>query len=281
MYILGDETPDDDARFLSEWRNADQDENQGSSEASFVQVVQEVYAKEEKISLHVPLSAVVSKVISSSLVRYKATDISNAAKFIADFGGPRSEYLREWHEMHSFTVNPKELTVSLSWMADLHSSIPKECPILKLAICWFQWSGESVCAQTRPLPDISRCVTCAELNALSQDKPKCTQINGFLRTTRELIEPLLSGAGLAPREMRLNMRSFEQQIARLSLSKKLHKEFETGVTGKFTEAKMVSVRARWLRSLQIKYVALKDIGAMSGINLEAADEEAAKEEVQS
>ena len=69
--ILRKDIPDDDLKFLSDWRNANQ--NQGNSEMQLMVTVNLVCKAELNTSPHVKMSSVISQVSDNSLKRMKSS----------------------------------------------------------------------------------------------------------------------------------------------------------------------------------------------------------------
>ena len=71
----------------------------------------------------------------------------------------------------------------------------------------------------------------------------------------------------------------QEAAARLLLSKDMKLEFEHRVSGKWTMAKLESLRAAWVRHLEEKHNFLKGLGAKYGIVAEDIGSSVPDEEV--
>ena len=120
------------------------------------------------------ISAVVSKVASTSLLKINVNAVAAHAKYILSQGV--DGYVDEFLDYLMREVNPKELSCSPSWFGELVSIVDKRYPILRLNISQIQYNRESVLHQLRPLPDICRFVSVPDLNALANAEGRCEMV---------------------------------------------------------------------------------------------------------
>lgn len=255
--VLREGIPDDDLKFLSEYLNSDQNDNQATSEMSTLsqvsQAVNELLAK----SPHPTVSQVVNLVAGRSLLKLRPDTIGDMAHYAINLAGSRHmQELISWHARH---VNPKELSVSSRWMGDLAKAFGKGFPIMQNATAFVQYRGEARTEQTRPTPDLSRSVTIVEINNAKKGE-NLARAEEFCRDTRNLLfaefENLLGGDSRA----RSFFNIFEESAARLLYAKSLAKEaYEHNVSGKYTDEKLEKLRAHWLAGLE------KDVAELKGI----------------
>jgi hypothetical protein len=85
-FILREDTPFADLRFLSDWANADQNQNQGNSEMQLLVTVNSYVKEELKATPHIKVSSIISKVAANSLVKLRADLIGDATKLVSNLG---------------------------------------------------------------------------------------------------------------------------------------------------------------------------------------------------
>ena len=79
---LSDDIPEDDARFLARWQNADQDRNQASSERRLMRTIREICKVEVAKCPLVKISQVAMQVVNKSLVKLKVDAVGTMAKYV-------------------------------------------------------------------------------------------------------------------------------------------------------------------------------------------------------
>jgi hypothetical protein len=271
-FILREETPVADLRFLSDWANADQNQNQGNSEMQLLVTVNSYVKEDLKVSAHVKVSSIISKVATNSLVKLRADIIGDATKFVSNLG-PNSNYLSEIVAHHAASVNPTDLQCSMHWYAEVDKQIPKACPITKVNLAIIQYSRVSVIEQMRPLPDQCRSVSIPDVVSLAKDQDgKLSFIEEFMKGNRLMFEkPLQEHLGYA--SMRVWLRNLEENIVRCATAKPLDEKSAATFTkakalGKFSHVKCHALRSDWLRVVQGLSKGLENMAIASGIHLE-------------
>ncbi len=119
--VLKDGIPDDDASFIAEYLNSDQNQNQGTSEMQVLQSTHKVVEAELKVTPHPQVSKVTQKVAAQSMVKLKADTIADHAHYCINLSG--TPYIDELIAWHARNVNPKEMSVSPRWMGDLAKTL--------------------------------------------------------------------------------------------------------------------------------------------------------------
>ena len=265
---LKDGIPDEDCVFLSDYLNADQNQNAADSEMQLVadvsRTVQEIMKAKKGDDKHVKVGEVITKVTSNNLVRLRPDHVGDVAHLCIGFGdGP---FISEIVWRHSQRVNPKDLTVSTKWMGDMSRAFPKDVSLLKLAVMMVQYDGDEVVPQTRPLPDVSRAIGIPEMTSLAKDAEKCKEIHDLMAANRILFEAKFISLVGKQKAMTL-FHEFETNLARLALSKSLHVEFKHGVSGKYSKEKAELLQKQWVRDKEATSLVLKGVSASVGFKL--------------
>ena len=125
---LSDYIPEDDARFLARWQNADQDKNQARSDQSLMRTIREICKVEVAKCPLVKLSQIAMKVVSTSLIKLKVDAVGTIAKYVLEQG----DYVDEALNYCSMHINAKELAISPAWFGYLSSAFGKDRQLLKL-----------------------------------------------------------------------------------------------------------------------------------------------------
>ena len=123
------------------------------------------------------------------------------------------------------------------------------------------------------MPDISRCVSTVDVNALARDHEKLDAAEGFLRDTRIAV---LKHMGKCQQNALNLIRPFEKAIIRLTMSNRLV-EFKGVAAGNFIEDKMAKIREAWLKRLAEEDDRFTNLAELAGIEL--PDEEDEDDEV--
>ena len=118
------------------------------------------------------------------------------------------------------------------------------------------------------MPDISRCVSTVDVNALARDHEKLDAAEGFLRDTRIAV---LKHMGKCSHTALNHIRPFEKAIIRLSMSKQ-QVEFKGVAACKFTEDKMIKIREAWLKRLA-EDDRFTNLAELAGIELRDEEED--------
>ena len=279
-FEIVEDIPNEDAEFLAEWENSDQNQNNVNSEAQLIKAIQSICIKEMKINVHVKLAGIVQKVCGESIIKLRPDVVGEFARFVMDMGV--EQYIDEYCTWHSLNVNPKTLTTSATWFGELTKAMGRENALLKLSIIFIHCSDtECVLQQNRPHPDIARLVGVPDLNTLARDKNKMAEIEKFLRDTRTMFEAtMIPLIGRNPTTM--TFVPFQRAVARLALSKSKETEFHHTVIGKYTFEKMEELRESWVRHVAASSVTLSDIAAKVGFEfkvLPLESEDGGKDEV--
>ena len=268
-YELDDEISDEDAAFLSEHLNSDQNQNQCDSEDHVRRMVQAAVTKLTAVDKPtVPISSIVDYVCGNSLVKIRPDTIGDIAKFVVSFGVYNDE-LCEWYGVN---VNPKEISVTARWMAELAKALGEQRPLTKLGACFVQYRGLARLEQRRPSPDISRTIDAPLLNSLvNKDVSNLDATEEFLRDNRKLLEKYFEKH--VGRTIGLKLfHMFEELAVRLLCGKTMTGTGMThAVSGKFSVEKLKVLQAAWAKHVQGTCSELSDMMRVHGIKEETAD----------
>lgn len=157
-YILNDKINDDDKKFIINWKNSDQNQNQVVSEAEHFRNAQQYSIAELKLNnackggaescMTLKIGPIVSKMMNQSLVKLRPDHLGDCVKLVIHLG--LTKYVDELLYMFSMNVNPTELCVSIGWFKDLMDKFPKMFVLLILGLIYVQYSGEIKDRMVRP-----------------------------------------------------------------------------------------------------------------------------------
>ena len=185
------------------------------------------------------------------------------------------QYVSEFLDFHAANVDPTAVSCSAAWFEELSKLLPKDSVLTKLGLCMAQYNPDAVLTQTRPLPDLCRCISVAEMCALSKEKDRLQLLEAMLADTRLKCLDLLAESTNHARALSL-LHIWEIQAVRLALSKAMLKTFPTAmVSGKFSAEKLQQLRGAWLQHLE-ESVGLKGFAEKCG--LEPINPETAKKD---
>ncbi len=243
-YILKEDTPDDDLEFLSEYLNAAQNQDQFHSEMHLQATVRQAAFRLLAVKPYVNLGEIIQKVCCESVVKLRADNVGDFATWVVPFHG--SDHLENLELWHSSNVNPRELTVSSRFFAELAHSFGPSTPIAKVATAKLQYSGEEKHRQTRPIPDCSRTVQVKDLKAVVAQGWHL-QVEDVLQKVRDAAVPIMTAVAGRMEALRLAW-LLEDAAVRLVFTKSLGGVgFEHGVSGKFSLEKLQTLRDAWAR----------------------------------
>jgi hypothetical protein len=248
LYIeLDDDVSDEDCKFLSELLNSDQNQNQANSEDHLRLLIESVM--DEMISAKTPTvttSDIVKRVCEMSVVKLKPDHVGDAAQYIVAYHG--SPYVQQLSRWYSLNVNPRQISISARWMADISRLWGRSRPLSKLGATMLHYRGLSVTPGTAPNPDTSRTVDVPLMTSLAQaQKGNLDQHELILRENREKYEVYLKAKLGDQHGMDLFL-IFEEASARLLCSKSLvMKDFAHTVSGKYCAEKHHELQAAWLK----------------------------------
>ena len=115
-WLLDEKTTKEEAVLLSEWRNADQDQNLGTREGALINTIDTVIRKQPSPET-VKLGQLVVLTSQDIIAKVKPDQISALAKVVLGWYG--GNYLREFLDFLSARVNQAALTCSWFWLEHL------------------------------------------------------------------------------------------------------------------------------------------------------------------
>ena len=250
--VLKEGIPDNDATFIAEYLNSDQNQNQGTSEMQVLLATHQVVGEELKLTPHPQVSKVTQKVANKSLVKLRADSIGDHAHYCINLVG--TGLIDELIRWHARNVNPKELSVSPRWMGDLAKTLGKHYPFCMMGITFIEYRGEVKIANARPLPDVSRTLGTAQLNGLMKDPTNIIACEAFLRSSRKLLDAWMTEKLQSKHRVSALFNIFEEAGCRLLTGSSLgNVGFDHKVAGKFTVERLEILRSAWMLSIETKY----------------------------
>jgi len=221
------------------------------------------------------ISAIVAQVTSQSIMKVSPNMIGCIAKYVTEQGS--GIYIYEWLEYLQRHVNPKETTVSATWLEELVTHIQKRFVIFRANLSELQFNRSTVMAQIRPLPDIGRFTSVADLASLAKNVPRLELCETFMRENRLQFQQVL--AKLTDDTMaREYLRALEHNVCRMAIGKPLESDkFSPGVVGAVSKEKLDTMRVAWVRWLQSSSEHLNGLAAKCHFAI--IDEAAAADEV--
>ena len=189
---LSDDIPEDDARFLARWQNADQDKNQASSDQSLMRTIREICKVEVAKCPLVKLSQIAMKVVSTSLIKLKVDAVGTIAKYVLEQG----DYVDEVMNYCSMHINAKELAISPAWFGYLSSAFGKDRQLLKLNTHLIHLDPKCVIQHTRPSPDICRSIAQSDMNTLMRTPERADEVEDLMKENRQLVIKIMTKRNL-------------------------------------------------------------------------------------
>lgn len=147
-FELDENCPDEEARFVCEYKNIEQNKNQINTEIQHLRSAQRILKAELRISGQIKLSSVVAKITSDSIVKLRPDHVGDFVKLVYELGP--EQYSDELFFYHSIMVNASELCISADWVKNLVTAL-KGRDALILATTLLHYSGDSVNPQVRPM----------------------------------------------------------------------------------------------------------------------------------
>ena len=262
VYLELDElVSDEDCKFLSELMNSDQNQNQCHSEDHLRLQIQEVlHSLITPARPSVPVSSIVSKVCELSVVKMRPDHVGDAAQYVTSlFGSPYVQQLSRWYATN---VNPRQLSISARWMADITRLWGSTRGLCKLGATLLHYRGLTVTPGTAPNPDTSRTVEVPLMTLIgTQYAANLDACEAVLRETRAkfekyTVEKLGAEVGIDV------FLIFEEASLRLLLGKSLAMaDLAHGVSGKWSVEKQLELQKAWLKAISLKHPELGPMAA--------------------
>jgi hypothetical protein len=200
----------------------------------------------------VVVSSIVSKIIQQSSMTMSSNLIGTYVKLI--FGLGVNKYVDELLDYIASAINPKDIGVSPQWIEEMLLNIPEVYMLLRLNTYEIHASDTTAVARMpRPTPDQARLILSSELKRLDGCKDIMKQINDKMIDNRNHVAPVLEKT-LGVAQAVVNVRIFENQLARVFFNKTRTADFNAGVTGSKLDAEKIStIHNNWLLFLLDKY----------------------------
>lgn len=275
-YELNDDISDEDCIFLSEMLNSDQNQNQCNSEDHLRElIVTSIASLITPSKPTVSTTDIIEKVCRESVVKLRPDHVGDMAQYVVQFhNSPYNTELTKWYAEN---VNPRELTVSAKWFADIAKAFGKQRPLTKLAATFVQYRGITITTQARPNPDLSRTLDLPLLNSLAgKDVDKLDEVEEFLVNARIRFEKYLAEKLSKEKGIR-HIHNLSEAAMRLLCSKSLEVPFQHSVSGKYSAEKLNALETYWVKDLQAKNPSLGNMLKDFGIKDDEDDKNATGE----
>ena len=269
---LDENVSDDDCKFLSELLNSDQNQNQTNSEdhlrLHIKQMLDGLITPERPM---VPTSTIITKVIDTSIVKLRPDHVGDTAQFIVGFhGSPYVDQLSRWYAQN---VNPRQLSISARWMADIARTFGKTRPLCKLAATLVHYRGFVVTPGTAPNPDTSRTIDVPLMTNLAQNSAADLDwLEEEMRTYRAKFSGYMTtklGSDMAADQFL----GVEELAMRLLCGKTMVLQgFTHGVSGKFSKEKVEDLYKCWAKNMGTSHDELKTMALDLKMDTKVAEE---------
>ena len=256
-WVLPEDTDPDLLRDLSNWRNADQAENQAAHELEVLQAVVLAAEALAKKSSSFNVRDLISYAGRQQPMQQQRSTLEILAKFyerVHHAGTP--ELVQELIQFHSMEVNPSEVVVSGKFFENLtKDDIWQEVPYLRHYCVVTQYTTEyathrSVGPQTAALLEVKT------IDNLVKTKPQeAKKANKLMGSLREKYLPILE-AGMQPSQARIEVARLCNAVTRTLFGKCLAKDRCWGSissAGKFLDERLSAIEAAWCGEVQRKH----------------------------
>lgn len=242
-YVLKETTSDDDMAFLSEYHNASQNQDQCHSEMHLQAAVRNEAFRLLADKPYVNPGVIIQNVCATSVVKLRGDNVGDTVNWVIPFHG--SDHLEHLEHWHGSNVNPKELTVSSRFFAEVSTILGPTAPIVKTSTIRVQYSGDERLRQTRPTPDVSKTISIPDLQSVAK-RGLHLHVEAVLLKVRDVALPILTLV-LSRLDALQLIWPLEDAAVRLMFGRSLGEVgFAHGVSGKFTEEKLQSMRDAWV-----------------------------------
>ena len=266
--VLKDTISDEDAAWLAETQNADQNQNAGTNQATNLREVTNIHNAFtiEKQTPHIKTSDIITRFTKQNVVTVNPNVIAAYHKFVTALGA--GEYVIELLDWLSKHVNFTELSVAPSWLEECGKSM-KDMPLGMFITTQLQYSGEVVVRNQRPTPDSAKFILTSEIASLMKNSDVCAAWEAFLRDMRVRVEPELKSM-IGPVRAREIISQLEIWSGRMAYQKsQVAAEFAPKIGGKFSKEKLDEGLLYWAISVADKFSALKHFPGKIGVVLES------------
>ena len=256
-YVLVEQCPEEDCRLVSEYFNADQNQNKPQDVPHLIRGLVQLF-RAEMTSVSAPgsstvpsnhtvvrLSALTSKMQAQSMVKISPVILGQLGKFVSEMGaGALVDEMLDWLAIN---VNSGELQVSPNFFHQVSADINRNAKLVKKNIIELAHNEENKQVNCRPLPDFARFISLPTLQSLGKSG-KAEILEGILAKNREELKSGFSQ--LTNENQTLNiLRQFEHAatLACLGMQQPSGPEvFQSGVTGMMDAQKLQQMRLSWL-----------------------------------
>ena len=218
---LDENTTDEEAALVSEWLNADQQQNNSNSEASLIRVINNAIQDAKLLKQSLKIGQIVAKIQENWVLKVSGTNVAQLAKFVLDL--EHSWRVEEYLNFHSLCVEPTELAAPPSLFEEI-SKLPENKPLLKINVAQVAYEPSCRIENIRPTPDRCNFITTKHLAALGKDIKKCDEIEAKLESNRSAFLEELSQRGTGKGFALNAVRIYEHNVIRGALCLPMTKE---------------------------------------------------------
>jgi hypothetical protein len=264
---------------ISLWRNADQNENQGTHEIEILGTIMATAELLKKTQKKVILGDLVAKAGKRSPAKIMPLVLNTLAKFFVQFLETDDMHLlKEIVDFHSVKVNPRELVVSGSFFQTLVGEEPlSKAPLLRMHILLTQYTNEKCKAQVGG-PAHAQFLEPSSIQVLGKKAELVQQVEKKILELRGQLLPLLEKT-LQPQEARLEFAELINLVVRCLLAKPWPAEYQGALkrvgTGRYSEEKVQVLAKVWAKQMDLKFADLNIATASGFVDPESQDPEEA------
>ena len=236
---------------ISLWRNADQNENQGTHEIEILQNVISSAKTLQKDQTKVTSGDLIAKTIKRTTQKIPAGQLRIIADlFMQYLNKDRADLLEEIVEFHCYEVNPRELVVSTEFIKSLNDQSLFNVPLVKMYILFTQYTDEKVRTQLNG-PSISQFLDGPSLAALCKKSEVLEDLEKMAEDLRNKAFPILEKGGMQKAMARVQVAHFMDMVIRCLLSKPWSADMPGKLpAGKYTEDKRKQLGFLWAKHVE-------------------------------
>ena len=255
-YILDERLSNEDAEWLAESQNADNNENAGNNDGMNYRAVMLIHNQIEAESKNkqVKTSDVIARFQKGSVSVMNAGVISAYHKYVSAQGS--GAVVIELCDWVSENVDFTDLTMPTGWLEDSVKILPRDKVFVRLVTTKLQYLGgpgkEGRIVHQRPTPDSARYILPAEMTSLVGNSTVLELWDEFLAHVRNVVEPALSTL-VNPKRARNICSGLELWSGRLAYCKTyVPDEYVPKLSGKMTREKLDQNLRSWAIAVESK-----------------------------
>ena len=184
---------------ISLWRNADQNENQGTHEIEILQTIMSTAQVLQKEQTNVLLSDLVAKAGKRTTHKISPLIMRIVAEFFIQYlNKDQANLLLEMVEFHCLMVNPRELVVAAEFFKNLNREASLVgAPFLNMYILFSQYTKEKTIQRTNG-PSTAQFLEAGSINNLCKRPDLVESLEKMIEDLRHKALPVLQKAMQVP-----------------------------------------------------------------------------------